>query len=276
MSNEKGRLLRKLKEGQFVEIFNLEEADNTIFGDYQRYDFYQLIWFTEVGGDLSYMLDFDEYLLKDNQIVMVYPGQVDKLDPRSKKGYIFTIRTETLFAMNQRMQSDFLNGYYSNVFISLDDSTTDVLKQLMRLILLEYTTKNRQLLLENYMESFLFHISSAFEETEIFQNSRCERLVANLMWLIDEHFVAERETEFYAEKLGLTHKRINEICKRGTGKTVKQHLQERLILEIKKEIRLNEKSLKEIAFDLGFNEAAYFTRFFKQHTSMTPTEFKEK
>lgn len=73
----------------------------------------------------------------------------------------------------------------------------------------------------------------------------------------------------------MTNKKINEICIKGTGKTIKQHLQERLILEIKKEIRLRRKSLKEIAFDLGFNEPAYFTRFFKQHTTLTPKEFRD-
>nr|WP_255489373.1 helix-turn-helix transcriptional regulator [Dysgonomonas sp. 216] len=75
--------------------------------------------------------------------------------------------------------------------------------------------------------------------------------------------------------MGVSCKKVNELCKRGTGRTVKQHLQDRLILEIKKEIRLGDKNLKEIAFNLGFNEPAYFTRFFKQHTAVTPTDFRD-
>ncbi|MDL2256864.1 helix-turn-helix transcriptional regulator, partial [Bacteroidales bacterium OttesenSCG-928-I14] len=68
---------------------------------------------------------------------------------------------------------------------------------------------------------------------------------------------------------------LNKLSISGTGKTVKQHLQDRLLLEAKKEIRLNNKSLKEIAFDLGFNEAAYFSRFFKKQTSLSPLQFRK-
>jgi AraC-like DNA-binding protein len=73
----------------------------------------------------------------------------------------------------------------------------------------------------------------------------------------------------------MSNKAINEYCKKYSGRTIKQHLQEKLILEIKRDIRLNKKSLKEIAFDLGFNEPAYFTRFFKQQTGQTPSDFKK-
>jgi methylphosphotriester-DNA--protein-cysteine methyltransferase len=116
-------------------------------------------------------------------------------------------------------------------------------------------------------------VSSLFEDSHTLNNG--DIFVAELMKLIDKNFINEKETDFYANLLGVTNRKINELCKKGTGKTVKQHLQEKLILEIKKEIRLRRKSLKEIAFDLGFNEPAYFTRFFKQHTNLTPTEFRD-
>ena len=95
------------------------------------------------------------------------------------------------------------------------------------------------------------------------------------MRLIDDNYISHRETDFYSEKFGVTNKKLNLACLKGTGKTIKQHLQERLILEIKREISLGEKNLKEISFSLGFSEPAYFTRFFKKHTSLTPREFRD-
>lgn len=124
------------------------------------------------------------------------------------------------------------------------------------------------------MEAFLFHVS-ALSDNEYPVNNENVHLAGELMQLIDHHFIDQRETDFYADRLGVSNKKVNLISTKGTGKTVKQHIQERLVLEIKKEIRLGEKNFKEIAFELGFSEAAYFTRFFKQQTGMTPRRFKE-
>lgn len=268
-------LLNRLQGNQFIEVFRLEHADNFIFDNYQRYDFHQVLWFTKVEGNNTYFLDFKEYTINTDQVVIIYPGQIDMLDVHGKEGYLFAIHNDTFFHINQHLQSDYLNGYASNVFITLNKAVKEILSKLMELILLEYEGQKRIRLMESYMEVFLFHVSSLFEDSETFKN-RPERIVSELMKLIDANFITERETDFYATRLGLSNKKMNEVSVKGTGKTIKQHLQERLILEIKKEIRMESKSLKEIAFELGFSEPAYFTRFFKQQTGMTPTDFKEK
>lgn len=275
MRKNKDILLNLPRKGEFIEVFRLEEIeDNRLFANYRRYDFYQLMWVTRANGDTSYSLDFNEYKLEDNQLIFIFPGQIDRMNPDGKQGFLYTIHNEVLFRINQHLQSDYLNGYLSNLFLKPDENLTQTLQRINSLILDEYNTANRLPLMESYMQVFLFHLSSLTESVEgIKKNS--DPAVADLMKLIDKHFIQQRETNFYAEILGLTNKTVNEICKKGTGKTVKQHLQERLVLEMKKEIRLGRKSLKEISFELGFSEPAYFTRFFKHHTSMTPSEFKE-
>lgn len=225
--------INRLEGDQFIEIFRLEQADDAIFGNYQRYDFHQVIWFTRSGGDPAYFLDFNEYTIGDNQVVIVFPGQIDMLDIEGKEGYLFAIHNDNFFHINQHLQSDYLNGYASNVFIRLDKDTLAILHQLMELILLEYQNENRILLMESYMEAFLFHVSSLYEVSDVSIN-RPDRPVSELMRLIDHHFITERETDFYATRMNLSNKKVNELCVKGTGKTIKQHLQERLILEIKK------------------------------------------
>ncbi|NDV46858.1 AraC family transcriptional regulator [Paludibacter sp. 221] len=273
---EKGsKILDKLSASEFVEVFRLEDIDEGVFNNYQRYDFYQLIWFTKVGVNNTYFLDFNEYTIAENQIGLVFPGQIDRLDIEGNEGYLFAIHSDNFFRISQRINSDYLNGYVSNVFISLDDEARSVLEDIMRLILLELNSQNRIMLMESYMEAFLFHVSSFFQSSEDYKKSP-DSQVSYLMKLIDRNFIGERETEFYAAQMHLTCKKLNSIALKGTGKTVKQHILERLVLEIKKEIRLHEKSLKEIAFALGFSEPAYFTRFFKKNTGITPTEFRDK
>lgn len=264
-------ILNQLPADQKIKVYRLEHIDDSLFNNYQRYDFFQLLWFTHVKGDPHYFLDFKEYELKDNQFVLVFPGQIDRLDTEGKEGFLFAIQNDSFFRMSQRINSDYLNGYLSNIFLTPNLQTTTILNQLIDLIFLEYENRNRQQLMESYMEAFLFHVASLTENRE--RNSN-DFLISRLMRLIDIHFITHHDTEFYASELGLSLKRINEECKKGTGKTIKQHIQERLILEIKKEIHLNKKSLKEISFDLGFSEPAYFSRFFKQHTTISPKEYR--
>ncbi|NDW09735.1 AraC family transcriptional regulator [Dysgonomonas sp. 520] len=265
--------LISLEKGRYLDVVSLENADDNYWGNYQRYDFYQVMWLKEANKDTSYLLDFEEYCLKGNQVLIIFPGQIDRMDVAGKKGYIYAIENNLFFEINLRLQSAFLNGYYGNVFLTVDDNTSQILENLTQMIETEIVGDNRLPLLRSYMEAFLFYLVSLFEQTDLYKKSE-DTKVGELMRLIDIYFIDHREMDFYADKMNLTSKKMNMICIKGTGKTVKQHIQERVLLEAKKEIRLGRKSLKEIAFDLGFNEAAYFSRFFKKHTSYSPREFR--
>lgn len=269
------RLLRALSGHPFIEVYSLDEAEGGIFDNYQRYDFHQVIWFIEVGKNNTYFLDFNEYTIQDNQVVIVFPGQIDMLDIRDKKGYVIAIHNDNFFHINQRINSDLLNGYYSNPFISLPPETREVLQRLLDLMLQERNQQNRVMLMEGYMQAFLCHVSSLFEGIDQERN-RYDLTIGKLMRLIDTNFIQQRDNEFYAMQMGISIRKLNEVTFKRTGKTVKHHLQDRLILEIKKEIRLGQRNLKEIAYHLGFSEPAYFTRFFKQQTGITPTEFRDQ
>lgn len=258
-----------------IEIFRLEELTNTLFSNYQRYDFHQIIWFVKTKGDNLYSIDFNKYTISDNQIVIIYPRQIERVDLKGKEGFLFAINNDIFFEINQKINSDYLNGYFSNVFISLDKKRTLTLNHIQNLIIEEYNDQNRSVLMESYLQSFLFHIAS-FNENKILSNNRNVVLFIEFVKLTDNNFIRNRDVVFYAKELNISEKKLNEVCKALSGKTTKQFIQERLILEIKKEIKLGTKNLKEIAFELGFNESAYLTRFFKQQTSISPSEFKEE
>lgn len=255
-----------------IEVFRLEEIDKSMFRDYQRYDFHQVLWFTRVEGGRRYEIDFKEFLISAGQIVVIYPRQIEKLDITGKAGFLFAIANDVFLAINQKIKSGYLNGYFSNVFIEAGPALSGILGKIMELLLLEYEGYNRNLLKETYLQSFLFHISSAFRDESLLEN-KDTLLFVKLVELVDSHFTENREVSFFAGKLNVSEKKLNQICKKMYGRTTKQLIQERLVLEIKRELRLGLKSLKEIAFELGFSEQAYFSRFFRRHVSVSPGEF---
>ncbi len=94
--------------------------------------------------------------------------------------------------------------------------------------------------------------------------------------LIEDHFKQRWGIGDYAEQMCLTESRLNRICKRFTGKTAFEILQDRILLEAQRYLVYTAAPLAEIAFVLGLNDAAYFCRFFKKRTGLTPTAYREK
>jgi len=93
--------------------------------------------------------------------------------------------------------------------------------------------------------------------------------------LIEDHHTETRNAGDYAEKLNLSYKHLNEICKNVTGHTAKGFIDTYLILEIKRQLSISDLSIKELTYQLGFDEPTNFLKFFKKHTSQTPTQFRQ-
>ena len=257
-----------------IEVFRLEEMTNAMFDEYQRYDFHQVIWFVKSNGDNVYSIDFNKHIVQDNQIAVIYPQQIEQIDLVDKEGFLFAIHNDIFFEINQIIQSDYLNGYLSNIFISPNTHTTSILHKIIDLLIDEYQNDNRTVLIQTYLQSFLFHVATLCSDTLMNSDKKELLLFIEFLKLLDISYNNEKEVVFYANSLNITEKKLSNICKSFSGKTTKQMIQDRIILEIKKEIKIGIKSLKEIAFDLKFNEYAYFTRFFKQQTNLTPSQFR--
>ena len=97
----------------------------------------------------------------------------------------------------------------------------------------------------------------------------------NFKELLENNFHKERQPSFYASKMGISPNNFSKICKQYFLKTPSTLIHERVILESKKLIHLTYKSMKEIAAELNFDDENYFSRYFKKHTGITPTAFRE-
>lgn len=94
--------------------------------------------------------------------------------------------------------------------------------------------------------------------------------------LIEKHFQTERTVKFYASELAITSNMLSKKVKKTYGKTPKQLIQERVILEAKKLLHLSYRSIKEIAAILHFEDEFYFSRYFKESTGLSPLHYRKK
>ncbi len=93
--------------------------------------------------------------------------------------------------------------------------------------------------------------------------------------LLVKYITSQRDIEFYASRIGITPNHLNKSVKAVTGKTAVMIRNEMTLFEAKLQLRQNYISIGELAYNLGFSEAAYFSRFFKKATGYTPLEYRE-
>ena len=79
----------------------------------------------------------------------------------------------------------------------------------------------------------------------------------------------------YADLLNLSPYQLNAITKASVGKTVAQLIDEQIILEAKRYLLATPNQVKDIAWDLGYEDVSYFIRFFKKHTGLSPDAFRK-
>ncbi len=91
---------------------------------------------------------------------------------------------------------------------------------------------------------------------------------------IDLHFREGRPLEFYAEAVGLSPSQLNRIARREAGQTVQGLLARRIVDTARRELVFTPTPVAAIAESLGFADPAYFNRFFRKQTGMTPGAFR--
>ena len=92
--------------------------------------------------------------------------------------------------------------------------------------------------------------------------------------LLEDNFIQQRSPLYYANALSLAPNSFTRQCNKYFGKSPSILIQERVVLEAKKHLHLSHKSIKEIAALMNFDDQHYFSRYFKKHTGVSPTEFR--
>ncbi|TCK08491.1 helix-turn-helix domain-containing protein [Marinobacterium mangrovicola] len=102
-----------------------------------------------------------------------------------------------------------------------------------------------------------------------------ERLYRLLTQLVEQHYREHKPASFYAEELHTTTTSLNRACAAVAEKNLSEMLHDRLTLEAQRMLIYSSIPVSLIAYDLGFNDPAYFSRFFKRRTGMAPVTFRE-
>lgn len=99
-------------------------------------------------------------------------------------------------------------------------------------------------------------------------------LVARYRALIDAHYKEGLSIDDYAERLGVSRNRLRDACTKVAGTTLTALVNDRVLLEAKRALLYSNMSISEVAFHVGFDDPAYFSRFFRRAAGQTPSHFR--
>lgn len=105
--------------------------------------------------------------------------------------------------------------------------------------------------------------------------SEAHYTIRKLVNAVEQHFQRKHRPADYAKLLNVTVKTLNRMTKQHLDKTVGEIISERIITQAKHELYLSDKPIKQIAFALGFHDVAYFSRFFKIRTGVSPDIYRK-
>lgn len=91
---------------------------------------------------------------------------------------------------------------------------------------------------------------------------------------LEEQFRKAHHVSHYAADLGVTSRQLSDICREFSGKTAKQIIQDRLIVEAKRYLHYTNASVKEIAWELGYKDPSYFSKVFRNSENVAPHNYK--
>jgi len=114
------------------------------------------------------------------------------------------------------------------------------------------------------------HATTAIPPSDRYELDRLRRF----RLLVETHYQKHWPVKRYARQLALSESSLNRICRNLTGGTAFDIVQQRLALEARRRLVYVAGSIAAIAAELGFKDTAYFCRFFRRHTGVSPTEFR--
>ncbi len=229
-------------------------------------------------GTVLIEIDFQQYQIHAPSVVYMHPHQVHRiLDFKNVTVCSLAINNENL----NTAYLTFLEELAPAKPLALTKNMYATIFETYSLCLnfsMQKNNKLHHLLLKDSCNTLVGLITSAFldQNKSPAKLSRAELISKSFKQLVEKNYGTSKRPAAYAKQLNISAHYLNESIKKTTGLSVSQHIQGRIILEAKRLLYHTHKSVKEIAFELGYEDYPYFSRLFTKATGMSALTFRNK
>lgn len=239
-------------------------------------------------GNMTYGCSTYDY--EEGTLIFLAPGQVygieDKTEKRRGVGKALIFHPDLIHgtSLGKNMKEYSFFSYEVNEALHLSTRERAIIDDCLEKISFELEhaiDKHSKTLIVTYIELFLNYCKRFYDRQFITRNKVNVDILARFEKVLDDYFASELlldhgtpTVSYCAEKLFISPNYLGDLLKRETGKSAQEHIQFKLINIAKEKIVDDEKSISEIAYELGFKYPQHFTRMFKKETGYTPNEYR--
>ncbi|MBR4419944.1 MAG: helix-turn-helix transcriptional regulator [Clostridia bacterium] len=254
----------------------------------ERHDFWEMVYVD--SGEVGIIADDKEFTLKQGEAFFHRPNELHTIYTNDSFGntaiisFECTQRTINYFADKIFVFGDFEKGLLGKIINETPLCFSDKLNQ----IYLTKMTKRKdapigsEQVIKNCIELMLLSLLRKEEQstkvkkvTENVASLHSDKIVVNIIKILNEHLYTSIDLDTIAKELFFSKTYIKTVFKKHMNTSIIQYYIFLKIEESKKLISQNKYTYTEIAYLLGFNSVHYFSRLFKSHTQMTPSEYSK-
>lgn len=260
-----------IAKASFQDLTALEKLEKSHRDDYH-------LFFLVEKGTISIEIDFQLHKIIPMTAIYIHPNQVHRM-------VAFDNVTVSIWAIsNENLSPEYLNlleDITPAKPLSLNEDTFSVISEAVSLCI-KISDRNQEKLyhelLKNSCNTLVALIASQYlvQSKPMDKFSRSEIITKAFKALLERNFTTAKRPTEYAKQLNISVPYLNECVKNTTGHSVSHHIQQRVILEAKRLLFHSDKSVKEIATYLGFDDYPYFSRLFTKVTGITAMSFRNK
>ncbi|MEY8779401.1 MULTISPECIES: AraC family transcriptional regulator [Flavobacteriaceae] len=246
------------------------------------HDFYLCVLFLEGTG--THEVDFKTYRIGPGRVFFLKPGQTHYWKFDTKPEGIIFFHSQAFYNLRFLGHSLSIFPFYGSQqnppMLKVPTSEIPVLQMKFQEAIAEYRDNRmmREIKILGLINDIYIQLSRIYAsqiDLDHINYTQSTALLDRLEILIDKNFKEEKLPKFYAEQLNITTKHLNRVVKQTVNKTTTELISERVVLEAKRLIVHSKHNLADVAYALEFSDYAYFSKYFKARTGITPKAFQE-
>ncbi|WP_375749768.1 helix-turn-helix domain-containing protein [Vibrio sp. HN007] len=242
-----------------------------------------------ISGSMGYgrsTYDFDEGVM-----LFIAPGQVvvpgDTVIDNTSKGWSLLFHPDLIrrTSLGQKINQYSFFSYDVNEALHLSDDEIQTLTELVQKITKELEQridKHTENLISGNIELLLDYCTRFYDRQFYTRSNHNKDSIVEFESFLRDYFQSDEVIQngipsvaYCGKELGISPNYLSDLLKKETGKTAKEHIQLFLIERAKNKLLGSDDSISRIAFDLGFDYPAHFTKVFRKTTGYSPSEFRK-
>ena len=271
-----------------VSVVNLSEATRFPTHFTMNYGVYALFLKNVKCGDIRYGRQIYDY--QEGTVTSFAPGQVVEVDmPQGVRpnahGLLFHPDLIKGTSLGQDIKHYSFFSYASAEALHLSEEEKSIFTDCLEKIRMELQhpiDKHSKRLISRNIELLLDYCMRFYERQFITRSESNKSVLVKFEALLDDYFQSDKpqtdglpSVKYFADKVFLSPNYFGDLIKKETGKSAQEYIQTRMIDIAKEMIAGTEKTVSQIAYELGFQYSQHFNRIFKKNTGYTPGEYRK-